>query len=124
MCSRSISVPAELGTQMSPNAAAAGNGPRPTGTTSMMWFVAGSIRETVFEPLFGTKTVPSSAMAALSGALPTRIVATTRSRRGLIRETVFDLAFDTQTALFETATDRGAFPTKMLRSLLVRGLIL
>jgi hypothetical protein len=84
----------------------------------------GSIRETVFEPLFGTKTVPSSAMAALSGALPTRIVATTRSRRGLIRETVFDLAFDTQTALFETATDRGAFPTKMLRSLLVRGLIL
>ena len=71
----------------------------------MTWFVAGSIRETVFEPLFGTKTVPSSAIAALSGAFPTRIVATTLRRRGSTRETVFDLPFDTQTALLETATD-------------------
>jgi len=101
MCSRSISAPAEAGTQMSPKAVAAGNGPAPTGTTSMTWFVAGSIRETVFERLFGTKTVPSAAIAALSGAFPTRIVATTLSRRGSTRETVFDLPFETQTALLE-----------------------
>ena len=74
--------------------------------------------------MFGTKTVPSAAIAALSGAFPTRIVATTLSRRGSTRETVFDLPFDTQTAVLETATDRGALPTVMLRSLLVRGLIL
>ena len=64
-------------------------------------FVTGSIRETAFEPRFGTKTVPSSAIAAFSGWLPTRIVATTFRRFGSIRETVFESRFETQIAVLE-----------------------
>ena len=49
----------------------------PTETVFTTVFVAGSIRETVFDIRFGTKTVPSSAIAAFSGWSPTRIEATT-----------------------------------------------
>ena len=84
---------------MSPNALAAGNGPRPTGIVSMTVFVAGSIRETVSASTFGTKTVPSGATAAFSGPWPTLIVATTLRVFGSIRETVFEPLFETQTAL-------------------------
>jgi hypothetical protein len=52
--------------------------------------VAGSIRETVLLPEFGTKTVPSIATARFVGDLPTRIVATTRLVAGSTRETVDD----------------------------------
>jgi hypothetical protein len=86
---------------MSPNADAAGNGVAPTGTTSITRFVAGSIRESVFEPVFGTYTVPSSAIAGFSGRLPTRIVATTLSVLGLSLETVFERRFETQIAVRE-----------------------
>jgi hypothetical protein len=50
MCTRTTSVPPALGTQMSPNAFAAGNGLVPTDSVLTTLFVAGSIRESVFEP--------------------------------------------------------------------------
>lgn len=43
-------MPPALGTQMSPNANAAGNGCGPTSIVLTTLFVAGSIRESVFEP--------------------------------------------------------------------------
>jgi hypothetical protein len=101
-----MSVPPALGTQMSPKAAAAGNGRAPTAIVFATVFVAGSIRETVFDPRFGTKTVPSSAIAAFSGWSPTLIVATTFRRFGSIRETVSERRFETQTAVLEAATLR------------------
>src|SRR5215210_8731560 len=108
---------------MSPNAEAAGNGFVPTGIVSTTVFVAGSIRETVLEPRFGTKTVPSSAIAAFSGCLPTRIVVTTLRVFGLMRETVFERWFETQIAELEAASERGALPTRTHVTLLVRGSI-
>jgi hypothetical protein len=102
---------------------AAGNGLVPTDSVLTTLFVAGSIRESVFEPRFGTKTVPSSAIAAFSGFLPTLIVATTFSVRGLIRETVFERWFETQIAVSEAATERGVLPTRMALTRFVRGSI-
>src|SRR4051794_1543153 len=108
---------------MSPNAYAAGNGPAPTGIVSITVLVAGSMRETVFEPTLGTNTVPSEATAAFSGAWPTRIVATTFRLFGLIRETVFEPLLETQTALAVTATERGFWPTRTLVTRFVRASI-
>jgi hypothetical protein len=108
-------VPRELGTQMSPNADAAGNGPGPTDVSLSTRFVAGSILETVFEPLFGTYTVPSSAIAGFAGARPTGIVATTFSVRVLTRETVFAFWLFTHTAVGETASPEGPLPTTIER---------
>jgi hypothetical protein len=108
---------------MSPKAAAAGKGLVPTGIVFTTVFVAGSIRETVFEARFGTKTVPSSAIAAFSGWPPTRIVATTLRRFGSIRETVFESRFETQIAVLEAATERGPLPTRIAVTRFVRGSI-
>jgi len=105
-------VPPALGTQMSPNAAAAGNGRMPTEIVWMTLFVAGSILETVSSPTLGTKTVPSAPIAAFSGPWPTWIVATTLRVFGLIRETVFERLFETQIASLVTATERGVSPTR------------
>jgi hypothetical protein len=55
---------------MPPNALAAGKGFEPTAIVFTTVFVAGSMRESVSEPRFGTKIVPSSAIAAFSGRLP------------------------------------------------------
>src|SRR5829696_738415 len=118
-----MSVPPALGTQMSPNAEAAGNGLVPTAIVLTTVFVAGSIRETVLEPRFGTKTVPSSAIAAFSGCLPTRIVATTFRVFGLMRDTVFERWLETQIAELEAANERGVRPTRIQLTLLVRGSI-
>ena len=67
-----------------------GIGTAPTGMVAITLFVAGSMRETVSSPRFGTNTVPSSATAAFSGWAPTWIVATTFARRGSIRDTVLE----------------------------------
>ena len=108
---------------MSPKAEAAGNGLVPTVIVFTTLLVSGSIRETVFEPRFGTKIVPSSAMAAFSGCLPTRIVATTLRVFGLIRETVFERWFETQIAESDAASERGVLPTRIEVTLFVRGSI-
>ena len=69
---RKTCVPRLLGTQMSPNASAAGNGPWPTAILPPTVFVAGSIQATLFSPLSGTKTTPFGAIAGLAGWSPDR----------------------------------------------------
>src|SRR6476659_4381710 len=81
---------------MSPNALAAGNGPSPTGIVWMTVFVAGSILETVFEPLFETHTA-LFVTATERGFCPTRTLVT-RFVRASIRNTRRPKSEPTQTA--------------------------
>jgi hypothetical protein len=68
---RATVVPPETGTHTSPKAAAAGYGYGPTSKVATTLFRVASIRLTVPSPWFGTKTLPSAAIAALPGPSPT-----------------------------------------------------
>src|SRR6266480_44284 len=113
----------EAGTQMSPKALAAGNGVFPTAIVFITRFVAGSMRETVFEPTLGTKTVPSAATAGFSGWESTWIFASTFRVRGSSRQTESDRRFETQIAVFDAARERGPSPTRIALTLFVRASI-
>ena len=83
------------------------SGPAPTRIVSITEFVAGSIRETVLSPLFGTKIVPSEATAGHPGAFPTGIVATTPWSS---RVTVLLVRFATQIESSVATIDAGPSP--------------
>jgi hypothetical protein len=66
MCTRTTSVPPALGTQMSPNAFAAGNGLVPTDSVLTTLFVAGSIREQAYGPSSASRRSMTSSLPLLA----------------------------------------------------------
>src|SRR5215208_7344702 len=64
-------VPWNAVTQRSPNASFTMSAPRPALYVPVTLFVAGSMRETVLSPWFGTHTEPSGAVAPTTGCRPT-----------------------------------------------------
>src|SRR5919198_4520223 len=109
---------------MSPKPRRATKGSGPTFTVSTTRFVAGSMRETLFEPWFGIQTRPSGPTTPSTGNFPTGTSAVTRFVAGSTRTTVSVGPDAAQTAVFVASSHVGeSRPTGIVVTRFVAGSI-